>query len=172
MSTLKDTIEDHRTTGRGRKATWIALGVAALAVVIWSGSRVTGQEQNTRHSRLWGNPRGEHTPIDLARELREHSFWLARAGFAPAHTERLAALLDQRSPVFEAFESERLALTSRIVEVLAAPELDTAEVVTLRDEAKQLAADVVDASVDLVIDVAQDLTPEQRADLIRHWEGR
>ena len=172
MSTLKDTIARHRRSGRGRKATWIALGVAALVAVIWSASPVTGREQTTLRGRHGGDARGEHTLTDLASELRDHGVWLARAGFTTAQTERLAALLDQRGPAFEAFESERSALTARIAKVLAAPELDTSEVVTLRDEAKQLAADVLDASFDLMTDVAQDLTPEQRADLIQHWEER
>ena len=110
-----------------------------------------------------------HSPTSPA-GWREHGFWLARAGFTTAQTERLAALLDQYGPEFEALESERSALTVRIAEVLSAPELDTTEVITLRDEAKQLAADVLDGSFDLITDVVQDLTPEQRADLIRHWE--
>ena len=170
MNGLTDTIQRHRRSGRGRKATWLALGVTALIGVIWFASPIAGREQTTPRGRHWGHARGEHSLTDLASGLREHGFWLARAGFTTAQTERLAALLDQYGPEFEALESERSALTVRIAEVLSAPELDTTEVITLRDEAKQLAADVLDGSFDLITDVVQDLTPEQRADLIRHWE--
>ena len=60
MSTLKDTIERHRRSGRGRKATWIAVGVAALVAVIWSASPVTGREQTTLRSWHGATP-GEST---------------------------------------------------------------------------------------------------------------
>ena len=172
MSTLKDTIDRHRNSGRGRKATWIAVGVAALVAVVWSDSPVTGREETTLRRQHWGHTRGEHTLTDLAGELREHDFWLAGAGFTTEQTERLADLFDQRSRTFETFTSEQSALTARITEVLTVPELDTTDVDTLRDEAKQLAADAIDASFDLMTDVAQELTPQQRSELTQHWEER
>ena len=172
MSTLEDTIDRHRKSGRGRKATWIAVGVAALVAVVWSASPVTGREETTHRRQHWGHTRGEHTLTDLAGELREHDYWLAGAGFTTEQTERLADLLDQRSPAFETFASEQPALTAHITEVLTAPELNTTDVDTLRDEAKQLAADALDASFDLMTDVAQELTPHQRASLTQRWEER
>ena len=172
MSTLKDTIDRHRRSGRARKATWIAVGVAALVTVVWSASPVTGREETTQGRQHGGHTRGEHTLADLASELREHDFWLAGAGFTTEQTERLAELFDQRSPAFETFALEQSALTARITEVLTGPELNSTDVDRLRDEAKQLAADALDASFDLMTDVAQELTPQQRSDLTRHWEER
>ena len=172
MSTLKDTIDRHRKSGRGRKATWIAVGVAALVAVVWSASPVTGREETPHRRQHWGHPQGEHTLTDLAGELREHDFWLAGTGFTAEQTERLADLLDQRRPAFETFASEQSALTARITEVLTAPELNTDAVDTLREEAKRLAAEAIEASFDLMIDVAQELTLQQRADLTQHWEER
>lgn len=172
MSALKDTIDRHRKSGRGRRATWIAVGVAALVTVVWSASPATGREETTLRRQHWGHTRGEHTLTDLASELREHDFWLAGAGFTTDQTERLADLFDQRSPAFETFALEQSALTARITEVLTGPELNSTDVDTLRDEAKQLAAEALDASFDLMTDVAQELTQQQRSDLTRHWEER
>ena len=170
MNRFTKTIERHRRSGRGRKATWIALGAAALIGVMWFGSPIAGREQTTTRGRHWVHVRGDHSLTDLSAELREDSFWLARAGITTTQTERFAALLDQRGPEFEAFEVEQSALTARIAEVLSAPELEIAEVVALTDDVKRLAIDVLDATFDLLTAAIQDLTPELRADLIRHWE--
>ena len=172
MSTPKDTIQRHRNAGRGRKATWIALGTAGLLTVMWLAAPIAGHGRTTQRGHHWRDGGLDGSLAELASELRDHGFWMVRAGFTPAQTERLVDSLEEGTPVFEALDSERAAVVERAADTLGAPVLDPAAIETLRADTQQLAATASDAIFGLMTDVAEDLTPDQRADLVRHWKER
>ena len=170
MSSIQDKVQRHRKVGRGRKATVLALAIAAVTAIVWVASPAASREQPARYGWHWDPPRHDHSLTTFASLLREHRIWLERAGLAVAQTEAIADLLDQRHSVFEELASAQAAMTDRVADALAAPVMDRTELARLQDEAKQLAADSIDESSALFVEIADHLTAEQRAELIRHWE--
>ena len=167
----KDTIR-HRSRGRGRKATWVALAVTVLIAAVWTVSPLAGREQAGRRGRHGAAVDGGRSFTELAAELREHRGWLERAGLTALQADALIDRLDRSGPVFDSFRSEQADLTARLGAALAAPVVSRAELSTLRSDFTRLASAAIDESFALLDDVAADLTPEQREDLLRFWEAR
>lgn len=172
MSTMQEKIRRHREAGRGRKATWIAVGIAALLAAIWMAPTITGHSQGERFGGLRRMRAHDRSLTELADELREHTRWAEFAGLSATQSEQIAELLDAKSPVFEDLDSQQAKLTERAANALAASDLDPTELTTLRTDMRRLADEAVDESFDLVVEAAELLTPQQRADLVGHWRDR
>ena len=173
-STFRESIQRHRQTGRGRKATWIAAGLAALLATIWMAPAISGRGQASHFGGHFGESRHGRSFSELAAELREHGRWVDFAGLTDAQADQLAALIDERAPVLDDLESRRVRLVELLSEVFAAADgdIEAAGVEALRTDAKRLADQAIDESLDAFAEVAARLTPEQRADVLRHWRHR
>ena len=168
----KDTIQRHRSRGRGRKATWVALAVTALIAAVWTVSPLAGREQVSRRGRHGAAVDGGRSFAELGAELREHRVWLERAGLTALQADALIDRLDRSGPIFDALRSEQADLMARMGVALAAPVVSSVELSMLRNDFTRLASTAIDESFVLLNDVAADLTPEQREDLLRFWEAR
>ena len=171
MDTTRTTTQAHRQGGRGRKAFWVAIALGALIAIAWLTP--------TRAHRQYGpgaafHERGArvHSLATLGIELREHAGLLERAGLTAPQVERIAEVIGQRSAVFADLESTRAAIEQRVADAVAAENLDVAEFAAALGDARALANQALDESFDLVAAVAGELTPAQRADLVRHWIDR
>lgn len=171
METTRSTTNEHRQVGRGRKAFWVTIALGAVITIAWLtpigayhryGSGGAFHDRGTR----------AHSLSTLGSELREHAGLLELAGLTSPQVARVADVIDQRSAAFAALELERTAIERRVADALAAEYLDLTELTAARGEAKALADRSLEESFDLVAAVASELTPAQRADLVRHWMSR
>ena len=171
MDTTTQTAQQHREAGRGRKAFWVAIALGALVAVLWL-TPTRAQRPHGGGGSFHGHQSTTHSLATLGSELREHASLLAYAGLTAPQVERIASVIDQRSAVFAELESGRGTLERRLAEAVAAENLDLAKLAVALGEAKDLADRSLDESFDLIAAVAGELTPEQRADLVRHWRDR
>jgi hypothetical protein len=170
MDTTTQTTQQHREAGRGRKAFWVAIAIGAVIAAVWLTP--TRTQRPHRGGVFRGHDTTAHSLATLGTELREHAGMLAYAGLTAPQVERLASVIDQRSAAFAELESGRAAIERRVADAMAAEGLDLGEVAVALGQAKDLADRALDESFDLIAEVAGELTPEQRADLVRHWRDR
>lgn len=171
MDTTTQTAQQHRKAGRGRKAFWVAIAFGGLVAAAWL-TPMRAQRPHGSSAIFHGHRTTTHSLATLGSELREHERLLAYAGLAAPQVERIASVIDQRSAVFAELESGRGTLERRLADAVAAENLDLGELAVTLGEAKDLADRSLDESFDLIAAVAGELTPEQRADLVRHWSNR
>ena len=171
MDTTRTTTQEHRQVGRGRKAFWVAIALGALIAIAWLTP--------TRAHRQYGPDPGfhdrgtqAHSLATLGTALREHAGLLERAGLTAPQVERIADVIDQRGAVFADLESRRAAIEQRVADAVANENLGRAEFAAALGDARALANLALDESFDLAAAVAGELTPAQRADLVRHWIDR
>lgn len=74
--------------------------------------------------------------------------------------------------MFEELAAAQEALAERTAEALSADTVDPSALASVEEEAARLAADVVRESFSLIAAVAAELTPGQRAEIVRHWKER
>lgn len=170
MDTTTQTAQGHRDAGRGRKAFWVAVALGALIVVVWLTP--TRAQRPHRDGVFRGHGTTTHSLATLGTELREHAGLLARAGLTEPQVARIADAFDQRSAVFAELESARGTIERQMADALGAEHLDPGALAVSLGEARDLANRTLDESFDLIAEVAGELTPEQRADLVRHWRDR
>jgi hypothetical protein len=167
MDTTRIVTREHRQAGRGRRAFWVAVALGAVMAVGWASA---AQAQREFASKAHG--RAGRSIATFGAELRNHAGLLRLAGVAGPQVERIAALVDERSALFAEIEGQHTALKQRVADAVAAETLDMAEFADTLAEARTLANRTLDESFDLVAAVAGELTPAQRAELVRHWSNQ
>jgi hypothetical protein len=171
MDTTRTTTDAHRKTGRGRRAFWVAIALGVLIAIAWLAPTRAHQAQG----RGWASHdrgAGTHSLATLGIELREHSGLLEQAGLSAQQVAQLGDIIDQRSAVFTDLESTRTVIEQRVANAIAAENLDVTELAAVLGDARGLADRALDESFDLIAAVAGELTPAQRADLLRDWLDR
>jgi hypothetical protein len=171
MDTTRSTSQEHRRIGRGRKTFWVVAALAAVSLAVWW---MPGRDErhSSRRTSIREGRGGRLFQGDLAAELARHADMLAWTGLSAAQVERVAAIVDERAATFEELEAGRTGIQRRVAAAVAAGDLDANSLAALREDAKVLAGRTLDASFDLVSSVAVELTPAQRADVVRHWAGQ
>ncbi len=158
---------EGRTRGRGRRAFWLLLAVALVAVV-WAG-RVNARQ----HGRfVLGGPSVGSSLVGTPLAFVAEALLTTHAGVTPAQAERLAGLIRAKAQLSEDLESRRRVLESRLEAALGAEALDPDELVTLQEDARRLAADAADEVLIALVQLHEQLTPEQRAALVGHRRRR
>jgi Spy/CpxP family protein refolding chaperone len=151
--------QENRERGRGRKAFWIIIGAALLigvVSVIWSPQHRQFSALGERSAALDWNVERVLDAIDATEEQR--------LGLQPV-------LERARTEVQQITLAER-ELRVVIMAALEANEFDPAEVSRLRTRAIRLSESAIDAVVESTVEIWSALTPEQRADVLRHWKRR
>jgi hypothetical protein len=144
-----------------------------VATIVWLAPARAGRQDAHRHGDLRrGNDLVRGSLIEAAVELRRHADLLERAGLSEVQVERIAGIIDRSTPALEEFSTARDVLAGRAADALGGDTIDAEALASLEEEAARLAADVIHESFDLVMAVTAELTPEQRAQLIRKWRER
>jgi Spy/CpxP family protein refolding chaperone len=161
--------QKHRERGRGRRAFWIlvAVGLTVTLVAAARGSR--------RDQREYGHRTGAREELSLERiqELfAEDGRWLDRLGIGEEQRPRIAAVLEGSVPRLQAIAVERDELRQELVRAFAGPTTDVERIEELRWEAAEIVVRALDEGFDVAVELAEVLTPEQRRELIQHWEKR
>lgn len=151
--------QEHRERGRGRKTFWITIGSAVLigiVVATWS----------PRHSQF-GPSRAHSTVAEWnveslldAINATEEQRGVLQPALERARTEAQQIVVAERE------------LRADLLAALEATELDSGEVSRLRTSAVQLSESAIDTVLESTVEVWSALTPDQRAEVLRHWKRR
>jgi Spy/CpxP family protein refolding chaperone len=151
--------QENRERGRGRKAFWIIIGAALLIGVVsatWSPQHRQFRTPGAHSAALEWNVERVLDAIDATEEQR--------LGLQPV-------LERARTEVQQITLAER-ELRVVLMAALEANEFDPEEVSRLRTRAIRLSESAIDAVAESTVEIWSVLTPEQRADVLRHWKRR
>jgi Spy/CpxP family protein refolding chaperone len=157
----------HRAQGRGRRAFWILAAGVILLAVIWSAQGFGHDRAGSRHGRH-GFAIAE-SPEELAAQVDR---WLEHLDATGAQRERITALVDELAPELVELTAEGQALRGQIVEALAAEEPSAARIASLQEDVREWSGRLAERAMEITFEIAAELTPEQRAELIERWEKR
>lgn len=93
---------------------------------------------------------------------------LDRLDATDAQRKRIAEL----APELARLAARRDALSEQVVSALAAEDLTAARIEALKRQITEQGARLASRALDVVFEIAAELTPEQRAELIERWERR
>jgi Spy/CpxP family protein refolding chaperone len=85
---------------------------------------------------------------------------------------RITALVDERSPELVELSAQREALRDQIVAALAAEELTPIRTENLQAQVSEQSAQLAERTLEIAFEIAAELTPDQRTELIERWERR
>jgi protein CpxP len=153
-----------------RRGLWIAAPIAVLAALVLGGAAFVTQG----HGFGRGHGFGHGAPaFDDPEQARAHieghvGFFLDRLDASPAQKERIVEILTGSLGDFHALRERHRERHDEILDVFTAPEIDRAAIEALRERELALAEDASESLAAALADVAEVLTPEQRAEL-RQW---
>ncbi len=152
-------MEEHRKVGRGRKAFWLVTGMLVVALIVSAGCSRRGRDT-----------RGFSTSQIVNGEGIER--WLD--GLDVSSTQRVRLL-----PVAERFQSQILelwaeegTLRTQLLAAFETEEFEPERVARLRNAAVKLSDSAITDALEAAVDVWEVLTPEQRAEVLKHWNRR
>ena len=148
--------QEHRERGRGRKAFWIVIGGALLfgaVLATWSPRHERFGAFRAHSAALEWNVEPLLDAIDATEEQR---------GGLQSVLERA------RSEARQITLAER-ELRAEVRAALGAGGLESAEVSRLRTSALRLSESAIDSVLEFTVEIWSALTPEQRAEVLRHW---
>jgi Spy/CpxP family protein refolding chaperone len=154
--------------GFSRRGFWIGLGAAGLASL--GGWWLVGRDAHA-HPGLFGHghfgPR-HRGPGYLAEDAARHARWLVRVvDGTPEQEARVAELLAAAAPTFESLQARHRERHEAWLQALAGEAVDREALEALRAGELAAAEEASRTLVALLADVAEVLTPEQRAELAR-----
>jgi len=167
--TTRDETQKHRERGRGRKAFWI-LAAIALAVTLIGAARSSHRDHRVGGHRAEGH--GDLSAERIQELFAEDSWWLDRLGIGEEQRPRIAAVLEGSVPRLQAIAAERDDLRQELIRAFAGPTTDEERIEELRRKTAEIAVRALDEGFDVAVELADLLTPEQRQDLVGHWEER
>ena len=151
--------EERRERGRGRKAFWIIMGAALLIGVVFAA-------WSPRHGYF-----GAYRAHSAVAEWNVESLLDAIDATEEQRSELRPALERARRQVQRIVVSER-ELRAGLLGALEAAELDSTDVSRFRTSAIQLSESVIDTVLESTVEIWSALTPDQRAEVLRHWRRR
>ena len=149
---------DHRQKGRGRKAFWVVLGVLFLVSLFWAIERPRRDS-----SRLFSGAIASERSLDRVLDALD------------ADAEQRGIL----APVVRRFQSElaqiradEFALRIEFSEALGSGTLRGEDMANFQSTAIGLSETAIVSAFQVVVDSWEVLTPEQRTEVLRHWDPR
>jgi len=148
----------------------VIVGLAISGVAVAALAAGSGHERRSR--------RGGHQGFDnwsvteLEAELDKHSWMLDRYGVSEIQVVALIEELRATEPEIERLRAEKERLGNELASLIAADVIDPAGVEALRTEILALTQQAVALGFDTMVAVSDDLTAEQRRDLVEHWRSR
>jgi Spy/CpxP family protein refolding chaperone len=165
-----DPLADAQRTNARRRWTMAGLvaGAAALAAAAWQGqARAQGASLG---SHRWQGPIDEAT---MGRRIDAIVAWaLADIEAAPEQRERIAAIAKAAAIDLAPLRARHRGARRESLALFAAPTIDRARFEALRAEQVQLGDAASRRVVQALLDAADVLTAEQRAQLVRSWRLR
>jgi Spy/CpxP family protein refolding chaperone len=171
--------QDTKKSGQARGRTWRRIAIAALAGSLGAGIGMTAFAHGGGFGGGFG-PGGRHMdrggqtdPEAMKRRVDASVRWmLADVNATDAQREKIAAIVEatrkEMAPLREKHREARRA----VMELLAKPNVDRAAIEAIRAQEIQSADAMSRRFVQSLADVAEVLTPEQRAALAEKMKSR
>ena len=152
-------MEEHREVGRGRKAFWVVTGLVVFALIVSAGCSRRGRDTRGFFTGQIANGEGIERLLD---------------GLDVSPTQRVRLI-----PVAERFQSrilelraEQGTLRTQLLAAFENREFESERVARLRNAAVELSDSAITDALEAAVDVWEVLTPEQRAEVLKHWDRR
>lgn len=97
---------------------------------------------------------------------------LSRVDATREQQTKVDAMLRQLSPKVLQLQKERKGLRDQLVGALEADKVSREQLLEIKSASLALAARVIDRSIEVVLELSDALTPEQRKKLIEAWKKR
>jgi len=162
----KERIDRHRARGRDRKAFWILVLGAALIAAVGLVHGFGNDRARPQHGGHFATAASPEQLADRVDQLLDH------LDATDAQRGRITALVDELAPELVELAAQRDALSDQIVSALAAEELTATRTESLRKQVGEQSAQLAERTLEIAFDIATELTPEQRTELIERWERR
>lgn len=165
------------TETSGRRRFWKRAGIAALLGAALTGAGV-GVFAHGGPGRGWGGPGGWHGMRDESPELRakrvdlmiEHM--LDGIDVSAEQKTRINAIVTATMNDMQPLRKQRTDARREAIEILTQPTIDRAKIEAFRVEKLKLAEAASQRITQGIVDVAEVLTPEQRAALAEKFSQR
>jgi Spy/CpxP family protein refolding chaperone len=149
----------RRERGHGRKLFWGIVLVITIVSLVWATNGF-GRDHARRHGAI----------LENAGELHESlSYALDYIDVTDEQETAVRTLVDELSPELMALTEGKEAIRSRLIAALSVETVDPEDFEVARAEATALTVRTVELTMDATQRLAQILTPEQRAELVKHW---
>jgi Spy/CpxP family protein refolding chaperone len=167
--TARIDVQKHREKGKGKRAFWILAGILGVLALLGAG-RGFGHDHGADRP---GRDRHDEFSVEkLQQHLEEGSQWLERYGVTAAQQDQLATIVAELTPAAESLKAEQKLVSEDLARALESEVISPEEIDRLRQASLQLTEKAVEMGFDALLDATQVLTPEQRADLVRHWRSK
>jgi Spy/CpxP family protein refolding chaperone len=162
----KERIDRHRARGRGRRAFWVLVLGAALIAGIGLVQGFGHERAGSQHGRHFATAASPEQIADRVDQMLDH------LDVTDIQRERITALVDELSPELVELSAQREALRDQIVAALAAKELTPIRTENLKKQVSEQSGQLAERTLEIAFEIASELTPEQRTELIERWERR
>ena len=152
--------------GRKRLIGGLVVGSLAVVTVAAAAGHQRGGRDGSRHGS------GDWSIERIDSEMAKHAWVLERYGIDAAKQREILDGLRTLEPELDRLRAQREQLEVEIQTLLSSDMILAEEAIALRAEVVELAGQTVSLGFDTMIALADDLTVEQRRELVKHWEGR
>jgi Spy/CpxP family protein refolding chaperone len=163
---------NHANANQSRRWLWIVAPLALAAVLVLGGAALVSNVHGHGFGRGHGFGHGDHAfedPEQARAHIEGHvGFFLDRLDASPTQKERIVEILSGSLVELHALRERHRERHEEILDVLTGPEIDRQAIEALREQELALAEDASLSLAATLADVAEVLTPEQRAEL-RTW---
>ena len=162
----KDRVARHRAEGRGRRVFWLLVLAAALIAAVGLAKGFGPQRTGSQH--------GQHfvdiqSPEQITGRVDQ---MLDTLDVTDAQRERITTRVDAVAPELVELAAQRNALRDRIVAALADEQLTVSRIETLQTQVEEQSAQLARRALEIIFEIAAELTPQQRNALIEQWDRR
>jgi Spy/CpxP family protein refolding chaperone len=153
--------EDRVTRFRGRP---LLLGVALVAGLLIVASSLAGHGRPRWHQ-------NELSQAELLQNMTKRTAWaLRRVDATDEQRARIDTILATLAPELVTLRKERHALMGEFLTIVEADEVGPEELARLHAAGLSLAERAFRRTTDIVLQVSEVLTPEQRQALVQEWK--
>jgi hypothetical protein len=97
---------------------------------------------------------------------------LSRVDATPEQQSRVDAMVKRLAPEVVELRKERRALRDRLMTALGAEKVSRDQLLGIRSSGLALAQRVIDRGIDVILELSDTLTPDQRKKLVEAWKKR
>lgn len=166
--------QSPRATTRNRRR-WVAAALTAAVVGAFGAQIPAYAHEGSCHSHhhAWHKHHGKMSPQKMEQRMEKRiDHMLDRVKATDEQKQKINAITKSAFTDLQPLHKQRRDLRHKAMALLAQPTIDQAAFEQLQTQQQQLADKISQRRDQALIDAAQVLTPEQRADLAKRWHKR